>query len=195
MLIAIDTSSIATMAPMAAPLPFLSAREIAERVDAMAEAVARDHPSSPADDPLWLVGALKGAVFLLADLARAVSARTDRPIVVDFVRTSSYGAGTRSTGEVRFVQDVEGEIAAADVVIVEDIVDSGHTARMLLDHFAARKARSVRLAALLSKPDRREVEVGVDYLGFEIPDRFVVGYGMDYAEQYRHLPDIRVLDL
>jgi len=181
------------MAPMAAPLPFLSAREIAERVDAMADAVARDHASS-ADAPLWLVGALKGAVFLLADLSRAVSARTDRPVIVDFVRTSSYGAGTRSTGEVRFLQDVEGEIAGADVVIVEDIVDSGHTARMLLDHFAARKARSVRLAALLSKPDRREVEVPVDYLGFEIPDRFVVGYGMDYAEQYRHLPDIRILD-
>jgi len=181
------------MASMAAPVPFLTADQIQRRVAEIAEAVAADH-RAPDSEPLWLVGALKGAIFFLTDLSRALSAVSTRPVALDFVRTSSYGAGTKSSGEVRFLQDVEHPLAGADVLLVEDIVDSGYTARALLDHFAAKGVRSVRLAALLSKPDRREIEVPVDYLGFEIPDKFVVGYGMDHAERYRHLPDVRIVE-
>lgn len=181
------------MARMAAPVPFLTADQIRLRVAELAREVAADHDESDAG-PLWLVGALKGAVFFLSDLARGLAEISPRPVALDFVRTSSYGAGTRSSGDVRFLQDVEHDLTGADVVLVEDIVDSGFTARALLDHFTEKRVRSVRLAALLSKPDRREIEARIDYLGFEIPDKFVVGYGMDHAEQYRHLPDIRVIE-
>jgi len=161
----------------------LSAEQIAARVREMGAAISADHASSR---PLWLVGALKGAVFFLSDLARAV----EHDVRIDFVQASSYGEGTVSSGNVRIARDLDHDISGCDVVLVEDIVDSGRTANVLLRLLRERKPSSLRLAALLDKPSRRIEPVEIDYRGFEVEDAFMVGYGLDKAERYRNLAGI-----
>src|SRR5579864_9174771 len=142
----------------------------------------------PQEDPLIAVGVLKGSVFFLADLLK----RLRVPVAVDFLQTASYGAGGESRGEVRIRKDLDLAVRGRDVLLVEDIVDTGFTVRTILDLLRFRGARSVRLCALLDKPAARQVEVPIDYRGFTIENVFVVGYGLDYAERYRNLPHIAV---
>lgn len=144
-----------------------------------------------AGKPLLLVGVLRGATVFLADLIRSI----DLPIECDFVSISSYGAATKSTGAVRLEKDLDQPVEGWHVLIVEDVVDTGWTLRLsyLCEGLLARKAASVKVCTLLDKPSRREVEVAIDYRGFEVDDRFVVGYGMDWAGRYRNLPYIGVL--
>ena len=139
-------------------------------------------------DPL-LIAVLKGSVVFLTDLMRAISV----PHAIDFMATSSYGAATESSGVVRILKDLDKSIEGQHVLIVEDIIDSGHTLDYLCGLLLARNPASLRIVSLLSKPSRREVDVFVDWIGFEIPDKFVVGYGLDYDELYRDLPFIGVL--
>lgn len=141
-----------------------------------------------ADFPM-LVCILKGAFMFLADLTRQLDFRHE----VDFMQISSYGKGTTSSGVVRILLDLATNIEGRHVIIIEDIVDSGHTLDYIMRHFSARNPASIRSATLLNKPSRREVDVTVDFVGFEVPDEFVVGYGLDYAEQYRNVPYIGVL--
>jgi hypoxanthine phosphoribosyltransferase len=138
---------------------------------------------------LLLVGVLKGAVFFIADLMRELSI----PCEIDFMAISSYGAATDSSGVVRILKDLDLNIAGRDVLVVEDIIDSGLTLSYLLRTLGARRPASLEICALLTKPERREIDVPVRYVGFEIPNRFVIGYGLDFAERYRNLPYIGVL--
>ena len=163
---------------------FLSADRIAERVRAMGREITRDHP-----DGVHLVSVLKGAFMFLADLVRTI----DGNVTLDFIAVSSYGSGTSTSGEVRLLKDLDRSLEGRDVVIVEDIVDTGLTLIYLQDILRARSPRHLRTACLLSKPSRRKVDVPVEYVGFTIEDKFVVGYGLDYAEQYRNLPHIAVI--
>jgi hypoxanthine phosphoribosyltransferase len=163
---------------------FITADRIAERVRAMGQDITRDHP-----DGVHLVCVLKGAFMFLADLVRAI----DTPVTLDFMALSSYGASTRSSGQVQVLKDLGTGIEGRDVVIVEDIVDTGLTLTYLQDILRARAPRTLRTACLLSKPSRRQIEIAVNYVGFTIEDKFVVGYGLDYNEQYRHLPYIAVV--
>jgi hypoxanthine phosphoribosyltransferase len=163
----------------------LSTEAIQDRVRAMAEEIRRDHP-----DELHLVCVLKGAFMFLADLLRALPDTT----TIDFVAISSYGKSTRSSGEVRLLKDLDTGLEARNVVIVEDIVDTGLTLTYLQDILRARGPKTLKTACLLSKPSRRKVDVKVDYIGFTIEDKFVVGYGLDYAEKYRNLSYIGVVD-
>ena len=133
---------------------------------------------------------LKGGFMFLSDLVRHV----DLPVAVDFMAISSYGAGTRSSGVVRILKDLETPIEGRDVLVVEDIVDSGLTLHYLMRNLGSRRPASLDVCALLTKPARREIDVPIRYVGFEIPDRFVVGYGLDFDEHYRHLPYIGVLN-
>ncbi len=164
----------------------IPAAAIRRRVEALASEIHADH----ADGRLHLLVTLKGAWMFAADLVRALPAE----VAVEFVRAASYGGGTASAGDVELRGVRQLDLAGASVVVVEDIVDSGRTAHALLAGLAQSGARSVRLATLLSKPSRREVEVPLDYVGFEVPNAFVVGYGMDCGETYRSLPDIHTLD-
>ena len=141
------------------------------------------------DRDLLLIGVLKGAIFFMADLMRQI----DLPCEVDFMAISSYGAGVDSSGVVRILKDLDMSIENRNVVIVEDIVDSGLTLSYLLRNLEARQPASLEICALLTKPDRRENDVECRYVGFEIPNRFVIGYGLDFAERYRNLPYIGVL--
>jgi len=138
---------------------------------------------------LLLIGVLKGAVFFLADLMRELTV----PCEIDFMAISSYGAGTDSSGVVRILKDLDINISGRDVLVVEDIIDSGLTLSYLMRSLKARKPSSVEICALLTKPERREVEVPVRYTGFEIPNKFVIGYGLDFDERYRNLPYVAVL--
>ncbi len=167
--------------------PLISAKQIQSRVVEMGRSIGQDFARD--DRPLWLIAALKGACVFQADLARAIG----RDAALGFLRASSYGASDLSSGVVRITVDLDDDIADADVILVEDIVDTGRTASVLLAHLAARKPRTLRLATLLDKPSRRETPIAADYRGFEIPNEFVVGYGLDYAERYRNLPGIAVL--
>ena len=177
------------------PLPphsvalLFSAETVKLRVLELGAAIALDHPDPT--EPLLLVGVLKGSALFLADLVRAV----DRPLEFDFVAIASYGAATHSSGEVRVLKDLETAVSGKHVIIVEDILDTGMTLRFsyLIETLRARQAASVKICVLLDKPARRRVDVAVDYCGFVIEDRFVVGYGMDYAETYRNLPYIGVI--
>ena len=137
-----------------------------------------------------LVGALKGSFYFLADLSRSIP----RDVAIGFVRASSYGDGVESSGRVEVRSELDGLPAGADILLVEDIIDSGRTVQAILEHLTALRPRSLKVVTLLDKPARRVVQAPIDYRGFEIPDRFVVGYGMDYAERYRNLPDIRYMD-
>ena len=155
------------------------------RIAELGEEISGDY----ADRDLLLIGVLKGAVFFMADLMRHLTV----PCEVDFMAISSYGAATDSSGVVRIIKDLEINISGRDVLVVEDIIDSGLTLSYLRRTLGARKPASLEICALLTKPERREVEVPVRYVGFEIPNRFVIGYGLDFAERYRNLPYIGVL--
>ena len=160
-----------------------SQEQLATRIRELGAEISKDY----ANESVVLVGVLKGAIVFYTDLARTIDDSVD--VSFDFISCSSYGDGTTSTGVVRILKDVEGK----NVLVVEDIVDTGTTLHYLLDNLKARGAKSVRLAALLNKPERRKMDVDVDYVGFTVPDYFVVGYGLDYAEQYRQLPYIGIL--
>jgi hypoxanthine phosphoribosyltransferase len=162
----------------------LSRDQVASRIAEMGAEIARDYAGR---EP-HLVGVLKGAFAFMTDLAQAI----DLPLTLDFIAVSSYGAATKSSGEVKLVKDLDQGLEGRDLLIVEDIVDTGLTLNYLVNLLKARGPRSVKVAALLSKPSRRLVQVAVDYIGFSIDDHFVVGYGLDYNEKYRNLPDIVV---
>ena len=164
----------------------ISAEKIQARIREMGEEISRDCP----DGNLHMICILKGAVFFLTDLARAMK----RDVFVDFMGISTYGKGKTTSGEVKVTKDLDISLEGADVLIVEDIVDSGVTLNYLMHVLEQRKPKSLRIAALLDKPERRLRPVVASYVGFQIPDRFVVGYGLDYAEKYRNLDDICVLD-
>jgi hypoxanthine phosphoribosyltransferase len=151
--------------------------------------IARDVEKDLAGKTPLLIGVLKGAVMVMADLARELKI----PVEMDWMAVSSYGRSTQSSGVVRIVKDLETSLEGRHVVVVEDIVDSGLTLAWLLDNFASRQAASIRVAALLRKPDAMSVDVKVDYVGFDIPNEFVVGYGLDFAESYRNLKGVAVL--
>lgn len=169
-----------------APRVLIPADRLQARVAELAAAIDRDYAGS---DRLTCVGVLKGSVFFLVDLVK----RLQVPVAIDFFQTSSYGGGT-SAGEVRIRKDLDLPVRGADVLLVEDIVDTGYTLRTILDLLRFRGARSVKLCALLDKRPARQVDVPIDYCGFPIEDLFVVGYGLDYAEKYRNLPYIGVLE-
>jgi hypoxanthine phosphoribosyltransferase len=159
---------------------------LAERVRELAASISADY----ADRDLLLVGVLKGAVFFLSDLMRHLTV----PCEVDFMAVASYGSSTDSSGVVRILKDLDASIEGRDVLIVEDIVDSGLTLSYLLRTMRARDPASLEVCALLTKPERRKVNLPIRYTGFEIPDRFVIGYGLDYGEKYRNLPFVAVLN-
>jgi hypoxanthine phosphoribosyltransferase len=164
----------------------LDADTIQARVKELAQEIERDYPAS---DEIHMVCVLKGGFVFMSDLVRNMSTR----VSMDFIAVSSYGAGTKSSGEVRFQKDLDTSLENRHVIVVEDIVDTGLTLKYLQEILRSRAPKSLRTACLLSKPSRRKVEVPVDYIGFTIEDRFVVGYGLDYAEKYRNLPHIAVL--
>lgn len=168
--------------------PLLAAAEIEARVATLGREIGADYAARAAD--LVLVSILKGSVVFFADLAR----RIDLPITVDFIGLSSYRDATASSGTVQMTQDLSSPIEGKHVLVVEDIVDSGLTMRTLLDLLAAKRPASLKLAALLDRPARRQVPITIDYLGFTIEDHFVVGYGLDFQGKYRNLPFIAVLD-
>ncbi|HXP83165.1 MAG TPA: hypoxanthine phosphoribosyltransferase [Bryobacteraceae bacterium] len=164
----------------------IPAEKIQTRIDEIGAQIARDYPGGP----VYMVAILKGACIFLADLARA----TPVPVRIEFIGISSYGRGKSSSGEVRLTKDLDVSLEGHDVIVVEDIVDSGITLSYLVQVFRQRKPKSLRIATLLDKPERRQRPVQVDYVGFQIPDEFVVGYGLDYAEDYRNLKDVCVLE-
>jgi len=163
----------------------ISADDIQRRVHEMAADMSRRYPNG-----VHLVCVLKGAFVFLADLARALEGNA----TLDFIAVSSYGTSTKSSGQVQLIKDLDAPIQDRDVIIVEDIVDTGLTLTYLQDTLKARSPRSLATACLLSKPSRRKTDVKVEYIGFTIEDKFVVGYGLDYAEQYRNLPYIAVIE-
>jgi hypoxanthine phosphoribosyltransferase len=163
----------------------VSADALRKRIAELGAAISRDYVGR---DPL-MVGVLKGAVMFMVDLARQI----DLPLEVDFMAVSSYGTSTQSTGVVRILKDLDQAIDGRHVIVVEDIVDTGLTLRYIVENLRDRSPASVRICALLRKQKAREIGPEIDYVGFEIPDEFVVGYGLDYAEQYRNLPFIGVL--
>lgn len=163
----------------------LDEEQIKERVKQLGQQITEDYK----DENILVVGILKGAMIFLADLVRNI----DVPTSFDFMAVSSYGAGTVSSGVVRIMKDLDKSIEGKHVIIVEDIVDTGLTLQYLVENIRSRGPASLKLCTLLDKPDRRKVDVPVDYKGFSIPDEFVVGYGLDYNERYRNLPYIAVL--
>ncbi len=160
--------------------------EIEATVSRLASEVTRDYH----DKPPLLIGILKGSFVFLADLVRLLNF----PLEVEFVRLSSYGVGRQTSGKVKVVQGLGSSIKGRDVLVVEDIVDTGITIAFILDYLKKKKPASLRLCALTDKPSRRRVQVTIDYLGFTVPDKFLVGYGLDFDEQFRNLPDICVLE-
>lgn len=163
----------------------VSSRDLDRRVSELAQEISRDY----AGRDLVLVGVLKGAVFFLSDLMR----RLEVDVEVDFMAVASYGSSTKSSGVVRILKDLDAAIEGRDVLIVEDIVDSGLTLQYLLRNLAARNPRSLEVCALLVKPERQKVDLPTRYVGFEIPNRFAIGYGLDHAERYRNLPYVAAL--
>ena len=164
----------------------VSADELQRRVGELGEQISRDY----AGRSLLLVGVLKGAVFFLSDLMRFI----DIPVELDFMAVASYGSATDSSGVVRILKDLDAAIEGRDVLIVEDIVDSGLTLQYLMRNLGSRNPRTLEVCALLTKPERRKVDLPTRYVGFEIPDRFVVGYGLDYEEHHRNLPFVAALE-
>jgi hypoxanthine phosphoribosyltransferase len=164
---------------------FLSAEQIQQRIEEMGAQIASDYPNGN----LYLIGILKGACIFLSDLCRAIPVNTR----IEFIGTTSYGRGKTTSGEVKLSKDLDVSIENEDVILVEDIVDSGVTLTYLMQVLWQRKPRSIRIATLLDKPQRRLRQVEAHYVGFQIPDEFVVGYGMDYAEDHRNLKDICIL--
>jgi hypoxanthine phosphoribosyltransferase len=160
-----------------------------EEIDAKLVELAAKIDAAYAGKDLLLVGVLKGAVMVMADLARALSS----PLTMDWMAVSSYGAGTQSSGVVRILKDLDTDIQGRDVLIVEDIIDSGLTLSWLLSNLGSRGPASLKVCALLRKPDAAKVDIDVEWVGFDIPNEFVVGYGLDYAEKYRNLPFVGTL--
>lgn len=163
----------------------LSEQQIGAKVSELGARITKDYQGK---NPL-IVSVLKGSYVFMADLTRKI----ETECTIDFMVVSSYGKGAKSSGEVQIIKDIETKIEGRDLLIVEDILDSGVTLNYLMKVLKARGANSIRLCTLLSKPERRKVEIEIDYLGFEVPDEFVVGYGLDYAERYRNLPYIGIL--
>jgi len=163
----------------------LSEQQIQSRIKELGAEITRDYAGR---NPL-LIGVLKGACFFMSDLLRAIDTR----LGIEFIAISSYGSSTRTSGEVRILKDLDVPVEGRDLIVIEDIVDTGLTLSYLMANLKSRGAASVKLVALLDKHERREREVEIDYLGFQIPDHFVVGYGLDFAERYRNLPFIAVL--
>lgn len=163
--------------------PLISAKSIAARVEALAREISEFYQDT---DKLVVVGLLRGSFIFIADLVREI----DLPIEVDFLEASSYGDSTQSSREVRILKDLRGEIEGRDVLVVEDIIDTGFTLNRVLAILRTRRPRRLEVCALLDKPSRREAAVDARWIGFEIPDRFVVGYGIDYAQRNRNLPFI-----
>ncbi|MCH8951324.1 MAG: hypoxanthine phosphoribosyltransferase [Proteobacteria bacterium] len=167
--------------------PMITADRIAARVEALA---AEINAYFAGTEKLVVVGLLRGSYVFIADLAR----KLELPVEVDFIEASSYGSGTESSREVRILKDLRSPIEGLDVLVVEDIVDTGHTLKHVLKLLASRKPNRLEVCALLSKPSRREVEIRARWIGFEIPDEFVVGYGIDYAQRNRNLPYIGAVE-
>ena len=163
----------------------ISEEEIAKRVKELGKQLTEEYNGKE----LLVVGILKGCMLFLSDLVRTI----DLPLTMDFMVVSSYGTTTKSSGVVRIIKDLEKEIEGKDVLIVEDIVDTGLTLSYLIENFKTRNPKSVKVCSLLDKPDRRKAQVDIQYVGFKIPDEFVVGYGLDYSEIYRNLPFVCVL--
>lgn len=164
----------------------LSEEEVSEKIKEMGRRISEDY----AGKQVHLICVLKGGVFFMCELAKRISV----PVSMDFMSVSSYGDGTSSSGIVKIAKDLDEPLEGKDVIVVEDIIDSGRTLSYLLEILAKRHPNSMRLCTLLDKPDRRVRDVKVDYTGFEIPDEFVVGYGLDYAQKYRNLPYIGIVE-
>ena len=165
----------------------LSEEEVDNRIQELGSMISRDYDGKQ----VHLICVLKGGVFFTCELAKRITV----PVSLDFMSVSSYGDDTKSSGVVKIVKDLDESIENKDVIVVEDIVDSGRTLSYLLDNLSSRKPKSLRLCTLLDKPERRVKEVDVTYTGFQIPDEFVVGYGLDYAQRYRNLPYIGIVEL
>ena len=163
----------------------VSKEEIQRKTRELAERISRDYEG----EELLLVGVLKGGFVFLADLCREITI----PVSIDFISVSSYGNSTVSSGVVRILKDIDYDITGKHILIVEDLIDTGLTLTYLKDLFAAKHCASVKLCTILDKPSRRKVPLEIDYKGIEIPDEFVIGYGLDYAEKYRNLPDVCVM--
>ncbi len=171
---------------MYTPEALITEEEISMRIDALGKAITKDYE----DEDLVVICVLKGAFIFCSDLIKKIN----RPISLEFISLSSYGDSTNSSGNVRLEMDITANIEGKNVLIVEDIVDSGLTIKTLMDIMAVRKPKSVKLASLLFKPIKLKHQVKIDYLGFEIEDKFVIGYGLDYAGRYRELPYIGILN-
>ena len=165
----------------------ITEEEVERRIKEIGAKISRDY----AGKELHLICVLKGGVFFTCELAKRITV----PVEVEFMSVSSYGSGTESSGIVKIVQDLSTSIEGKNVIVVEDIIDTGRTLSYLLENLKTRSPKSVRLCTLLDKPERRVVDVKVDYVGFEIPDEFVVGYGLDYDQQYRNLPYIGFVEI
>ncbi len=163
-----------------------SEEEVDARIRQMGEQISRDY----AGREVHLICVLKGGSFFMCELAKRITV----PVYLDFMSVSSYGSETKSSGVVKIVKDLDAPLAGKDVIVVEDIVDTGHTLSYLLEMLKGREPASLKLCTLLDKPDRREVEVPVDYTGFVIPDKFIAGYGLDYDQKYRNLPYIGTVE-
>ncbi|MDF2634879.1 MAG: hypoxanthine phosphoribosyltransferase [Pelosinus sp.] len=163
----------------------LSEEQLAKRILEIGAEITADY----AGKEILMIGVLRGAVLFMADLARAIKV----PVAIDFMAVSSYGAGTSSSGVVRILKDLDENVEGKHVLVVEDIIDSGLTLNYLVDNLKSRQPASIKICTLLNKPDRRKVDVDIAYNGFTIPDHFVIGYGLDYAEKYRNLPFIGIL--
>lgn len=164
----------------------LSEEEVNERIAVLGKQISEDY----AGKQVHIIGILKGSVFFMCELAKRITV----PVSMDFMSVSSYGDATVSSGVIRIAKDLDETLEGKDVLVIEDIIDSGRTLSYLLEVLAKRKPNSMKLCTLLDKPDRRVIDVDVDYVGFEIPDEFVVGYGLDYAQKYRNLPFIGVVE-
>ncbi len=164
---------------------FYSQQQLQDKVNALGKQISEDYK----DKNLMLVSVLKGSVVFMADLMRAITV----PCEIDFMAVSSYGNNTNSSGTVKIIKDLDRDIAGYDLLIVEDILDSGKTLSYIKEILLARKPNSIRICTLLDKPDRRNSDIYADYSGFEVPNEFVVGYGLDFAQKYRNLPFIGVL--
>ena len=160
----------------------ISEEEVRGRIAEIAAQINEDYEG----EEILAIGILRGGVYFCAELTK----RLTIPVILDFMEASSYGAGTSSSGQVNITKDLIEDIEGKHVIVVEDIIDTGRTLSLLLDNLRARKPKSLKLCTLLDKPSRREVNVPVEFIGFSIPDEFVVGYGIDYAQRYRHLPYI-----
>lgn len=164
----------------------IAEEELQKRIVELGEEISKDYQ----DREILLIGVLKGACVFMSDLMK----RIDSTVEIDFMAVSSYGASTQSTGVVRIIKDLDTSIEGKDVLIIEDIIDTGLTLHYLYDNLQSRNPNSLKICTLLDKPERREIEMNADYVGFQVPNKFIVGYGLDYDEKYRNLPYITCLN-